>query len=82
MSAGEAVTWVLSSSSDRRDLDDVDDILNAARGLINAIDDMHARGETFTPRVSLATAELRRLLAPTWPKAARHVDNQQLTGKD
>lgn len=43
--------------------DDLDDLRNAARKLVNAIDDMHNRGETFTARVSVATYELRRLLA-------------------
>lgn len=49
-------------------LDEVLALRSAARKLIGAMDDMHSRGETFTPRVSLATSELRRLLVPTWPK--------------
>lgn len=49
-------------------LDEVLALRSSARKLIGALDDMHSRGETFTPRVSLACAELRRLLAPSWPK--------------
>lgn len=47
---------------------DIDELRNAARKLVGAIDDMHNRGETFTARVSMATYALRKLLTPTWPK--------------
>ncbi len=33
-----------------------------SKNLLDAIDDMHGRGETFTARVSLAVAELREAL--------------------
>lgn len=46
----------------------VEALREAADKLLAAMDDMHEKGETFTPRVSLATSELRRLLTPTWPK--------------
>lgn len=48
--------------------DELETLRAAGRKLIEAIDDMHGRGETFTARVSIATAALRRELAPTWPK--------------
>lgn len=50
------------------DSDELEELRAAGRKLIGAIDDMHGRGETFTARVSIATAAFRRLLVPTWPK--------------
>lgn len=52
--------------------EDLETLRSQGRALIRALDDMHARGETFTGRVSLATAALRLLLAPTWPRDDSH----------
>jgi hypothetical protein len=39
------------------------ELRRASEAMVGALDNMHARGETFTARVSLATAELRAVLA-------------------
>ena len=42
--------------------DDKSKLIRAAKDLLNAIDDMHAKGETFTARVSIAHDVLRKAL--------------------